>query len=297
MLPTEKRKVIDDISQEIIFAYGIPKVGKSTFFSNFPDAVFLSTEEGLGHLEVFEAPINKWIDFLVMIDELEKSKQFKTIVIDTVDNLWMFCQEFIYSKFSIGHESDLEWGKGWAYVEREFRKQVTRLSKIRGVGLCMISHSEEKEIKVKGKQETETKITHTLPPKARKLIAGMADMILYMEVEPDGRRVIRTKPTTIYEAGDRTGKLPETLPLNYDAFVKAYYGGNEGEAKEKLIVAIEAGLAYLKEHTIDGFDTEKRVANSMTKHLGFANLRHPDVTIKHLQAYLQHLRLKGKEQK
>jgi hypothetical protein len=35
-------------------------------------------------------------------------------------------------------------------------------------------------------------------------------------------RVVRTKPHPTYEAGDRTGRLPEFLPLDYEQFVKAF---------------------------------------------------------------------------
>jgi len=36
------------------------------------------------------------------------------------------------------------------------------------------------------------------------------------------RRVIRTKPSLYYEAGDRTGRLPETLDLDFGKFKESY---------------------------------------------------------------------------
>ena len=36
------------------------------------------------------------------------------------------------------------------------------------------------------------------------------------------RRVIRTKPSLYYEAGDRTGRLPETLELDFGKFKESY---------------------------------------------------------------------------
>ena len=35
----------------------------------------------------------------------------------------------------------------------------------------------------------------------------------------------RTKPGATYEAGDRTGRLPETLPLDFVEFAKAFTTG------------------------------------------------------------------------
>jgi len=54
----------------------------------------------------------------------------------------------------------------------------------------------------------------------------MVDMVLYCDLE-DGedkttRRLIRTKPSKYYEAGDRTGRLPETLDLDFRRFLDAY---------------------------------------------------------------------------
>jgi hypothetical protein len=34
--------------------------------------------------------------------------------------------------------------------------------------------------------------------------------------------VIRTKPSLFYEAGDRTGRLPETLDLDFGSFLEAF---------------------------------------------------------------------------
>ena len=46
---------------------------------------------------------------------------------------------------------------------------------------------------------------------------------------PDGkpaqRRVVRTKPNMHYEAGDRTGRLPEVIDLDFAKFVAAYAQG------------------------------------------------------------------------
>lgn len=302
MLPTKKREPISDLSREIILAYGIPKIGKSTFFSYFPNSLFLSTEEGLNHLSVFEYPIGKWMDFVNAVRDIEKNPtQFQTVIIDTIDNLFSFCQTYIYDLHSIKHESDLEYGKGWKEVDAEFVRNITRLSQIKTIGKVFVSHSEEKEVRKKGTRETEVKVTHTLPARARKIITPMADMILYMEMDDNSQRVIRTQPTPIFEAGSRRVIAP-TIPLDYEAFVRAYYaeGGGEKEieiARTELITQIGKGLDLLKDKKIDNFDTPKRVANSMEKHLGTTNMNDPKVTMGALQAYLQSLRVKFRENK
>jgi hypothetical protein len=61
---------------------------------------------------------------------------------------------------------------------------------------------------------------------------GLVDIILYGDSvsrkDAAGNlvvdRVLRTKPHPTYEAGDRTGRLPEMLPLDYSAFNSAFSG-------------------------------------------------------------------------
>jgi hypothetical protein len=73
----------------------------------------------------------------------------------------------------------------------------------------------------------------TLPDKARKIVLGMVDMILFCDLEvtkdadgkPAHRRVIRTKPNVNYEAGDRTGRLPEVIELDFARFLQAFNAG------------------------------------------------------------------------
>ena len=74
------------------------------------------------------------------------------------------------------------------------------------------------------------RVVPTLPDKARKIVLGMADMVLFCDLEAIAgekgeqsmRRVIRTKPSLYYEAGDRTGRLPETLDLDFGKFKESY---------------------------------------------------------------------------
>jgi len=149
------------------------------------------------------------------------------VVIDTVDNAFKFCEEYICKKLNIAHQADAPYGKAWAMVAGEFQRVITKLAHL-PYGLYLISHSQEIEIETRtGKY---TKIVPTLPEKARKIVLGLVDIILYCDIEssvgPDGkpayRRVMRTKPSLYYEAGDRTGRLPETIDLDYTKFAAAF---------------------------------------------------------------------------
>lgn len=228
MLPQSKTPPRLDLLSLIVLLYGMSKIGKSTFCSHAEKALFLATEAGLNHLEVFQCPITCWDEMLAACAEIAAGKhEFRTIIIDTVDNLYRFCSEHYCKKLGVIHESDVGYGKGFSIVNNEFHRVLTRLSQL-PYGLWLISHAQEREV------ETRTgkimRIEPTLPGKAKKIVLGLVDLVLYADIEtapgadgrPTIRRVMRTKPGPMFEAGDRTGRLPDTIPLEYQAFVQAF---------------------------------------------------------------------------
>ena len=226
MLPTQKTKPKASLFDLTALVYGPSKIGKSTWCSNAEKALFLATEPGLNALEVFQSDITCWEDLLQACQEIAEGKHdFKTIIIDTVDNASRMCSDYMCKKFKVEHESDLGFGKGYALINNEFQRVLTKLAFL-PYGLIMISHSQEREIETRtGKH---TRIVPTIPEKARKMVTGLVDLILYCDLDmktgEDGKpvwsRVMRTKPSPNYDAGDRTGKLPEMIPLDFANFQK-----------------------------------------------------------------------------
>ena len=231
MLPTKKTPPKLNPADLTVLLYGKPKLGKSTMCSQAEDAIFLATEPGLNHLDVYQAPITSWQQLLDAAAEIAKGDHpFRTLVLDTVDNAYRFCHEHVCAKNGIKHPSDLPYGKGHALVNNEFHRVITKLASL-PYGLFMTSHAQEREIE--GRGGSYTKVTPSIPEGARKILLGLVDVIGYADLEPERqgenqttyRRVLRTKPAKHYEAGDRTGRLPETLPLDYTAFTAALASG------------------------------------------------------------------------
>jgi hypothetical protein len=227
-LPTAKTKPTTDLAKQSILIYGAPKLGKSSFASNFPEAMFFECEPGLNHLEVFKVPTYSWEAFLEACKLIAKGEHnFKTIVIDTVDNAFKMCSDYVCAKHGIEYEGDMGHGKGWALVKNEWHRVLTRLASL-PYGLILISHAVDKTIETRTGEFTKTQ--PSLPDRARNVVLGMVDIILYGDsiTRKDNagntivERVLRTKPHPTYEAGDRTGRLPELLPLEYAAFQSAF---------------------------------------------------------------------------
>jgi hypothetical protein len=237
-LPKEKKKVDFSMSNLSALIYGIPKVGKSTFCSNAPDALFIATEAGLNHIECYSQNISNWMDFLSVCHDLSESDEhgFKTVIIDTVDNLYQFCSDHVLKMWSaktgkqIDHETDMDYGKGFALVRAEFLRVMTKLSQC-PFGLILTSHAVDKEL------DTRTgKIARTAPSMSNqcaKVVSPIVDLILYFELNKDQERVIHCHPHTNYEAGDRTGRLPATLPMEWSALADALQTPTEEEKPKK----------------------------------------------------------------
>ncbi|MCL4852308.1 MAG: AAA family ATPase [Bryobacteraceae bacterium] len=228
MLPTTKTQPKPELADLTVLVYGQTKIGKSTFCSQADGALFLATEPGLNALDVYQVAIQSWDDLLAACAEVTEGKHpFRTIIIDTIDNAYKFCTDYIVRKYKIEHESDLGYGKGYALVNNEFQRVLTKLAFL-PYGLFMISHA--KEIEVDTRTGKYTRIVPTLPDKARKIVLGMVDQVLFCDLETataEGggesiRRVVRTKPSLYYEAGDRTGRLPETIDLDFRKFLDAF---------------------------------------------------------------------------
>lgn len=240
VLPAVKTKPTNRFEDQITLIYGAPKVGKSTFCSQFESPLFLDSESGLRNLETYNIPISNWQDAMDAYAALSEAKKkgelpFKTLVFDTINNFYLMCMEHVCKKNGINHPSDLDYGKGWSMVRIPFTNLMNAFKSL-GLGIVYVAHASEKTIKTRKGEYT--RFDAAIAGQAYEQIVGSADFILFAQIETDAngeRRILRTKPCEYWNAGDKTGKLPEVLPLDAKAFIAAYNEaiGAKNDAKEK----------------------------------------------------------------
>ena len=98
-LPTTKTQPKPDLADLTVLVYGQTKIGKSTLCSHADSALFLATEPGLNALDVYQVPIQSWEDLRKACAEIvEGNHPFKTVILDTIDNAYKFCTEYIDRK-------------------------------------------------------------------------------------------------------------------------------------------------------------------------------------------------------
>lgn len=224
MLPEEKTTPVFELSNYNWLIYGQPKIGKSTFVSQFDDVLFVPTEPGLGALSVFKAcedsHITKWTEFIEICKEIEaasisKKLKFKILAIDTIDNLYQMCLDYVCAREKMAHPSDGSFGKGWSLVTNEFKGAILRLSK--SIKIAFISHDGEAEMVIQ-----KIKVMRKQPSIAGgakgEFITGLVDIITYISNDPDdnSKRVAYFRGHDGLVAGDRTNKMLNVMPFSYE---------------------------------------------------------------------------------
>jgi len=229
-LPKLKTPPIVNPELAKILLYGQSGIGKSTWASKIKDGIFLATEPGLGQLDAMQQPIKSWEDMLGYCREISRGEHgFKTIIIDTLDQMHRYAEQFIAKKYKVDHVGDLDFGLGYAHVKDEMIRVLLKLGSL-PYGLVLIAHCSDEEITTRTGKYTRV-VPSGLPKKVRCFVEAYTDVILYAECiqSTDGstneitdKRVVHTQTSPFYIAKDRSNRLPETMDLDYQVFARAF---------------------------------------------------------------------------
>ncbi|GJE44843.1 hypothetical protein AEGHOMDF_4034 [Methylobacterium soli] len=134
-----------------ILLYGPEKAGKTTLASEFPNAVYLQTEEGDGVLDI--ASMGKIESFGELMDAIgmlyEREHAYETVVLDSVTA----CQALVWAETGDRGDDkgnkkkrieDFGYGKGYVYalaVWQEVLDGLNALRRDRGMTIILIAHS------------------------------------------------------------------------------------------------------------------------------------------------------------
>ncbi len=235
LLPKNERRNIETVTKRTIWLYGSPFSGKTTFANKFPDALMLNTDGNITFVDAPYIPIRNevkvegrmtkttlaWEIFKDAIAELEKKENdFRTIVVDLLEDLYEHCRLYMYQQMGISHESDDSF-KAWDKVRTEFLSTLKRLMNLDYENIILISHEDtSKDITRKGGDKI-TAIKPNLQEKTSNKVAGMVHIVARVVADGDVR-TLSFKTNEVIFGGGRLTVTNTEIPLDYDAFLKVY---------------------------------------------------------------------------
>lgn len=267
-LPENKRRNIEAVEKRVLWIYGVPFCGKTTFANNFPDPLMLNTD---GNIKFVDAPYIRikdevrvegrqtkrtlaWDVFKDTISELEKKENtFRTIVVDLLEDLYEHCRLYMYQQMGITHESDDSF-RAWDKVRGEFLNTLKRLMNLDYENIILISHEDtSKDITRKGGDKI-TAIKPNLQEKVANKVAGMVDVVA--RIVADGEtRTFSFKSNEVIFGGGRLRVNAKDIPLDVKALFAVYDEANKNAA---------SGMAEPAAPTKTGRSGRKRTETTTT---------------------------------
>lgn len=265
-LPENKRRNIEAVEKRVIWIYGVPFCGKTTFANAFPDPLMLNTD---GNIKFVDAPFIHikdevkvegrqtkrtlaWEAFKDVISELEKKdNDFKTIVVDLLEDLYEHCRLYMYQQMGISHESDDSF-RAWDKVRGEFLNTLKRLMNLNYENIILISHEDtSKDITRKGGDKI-TSIKPNLQEKVANKVAGMVDVVARIVADGDVR-TFNFKSNEVIFGGGRLKVNAKDIPLDVTALFDVYDEANKNTASGVTVASAastgRSGRGKKKEET------------------------------------------------
>lgn len=239
MLPKNERVPVGSTKYMKGWIYGAPFSGKTTFLDNAPDPLNLNTDGNTKYVTMqrvrvrdevtLEGRVTKrkfaWEIFKEMIADLEKGSDFKTIIVDLVEDTREMCRLYMYDKLGITHESDGGYGKGWDMIKTEYLSTMRRLLQL-DYNIFLLSHEDvSKDLTKKGGDKVSRIMPNIQEALANKL-AGMVDFVARVVVEDDDSRWLSFKTNEVVFGGGRLKINVDKIPLNWDELMEVYNAAN-----------------------------------------------------------------------
>lgn len=142
ILPANKPKE-KDITPKVFFIWGQSMSGKTYLARQFPSPLIINTDGNAKKVDTPSIEIYDFETFVEALKEIESGKhEFKTIIIDLVDDLKTMVQNYVCKKYGVDDEGEVPYGKGYREVKMIWQKTMVRLNQL-PYNVIFISHIAE----------------------------------------------------------------------------------------------------------------------------------------------------------
>lgn len=252
ILPSVTRRTLDKITQRKIWIYGEPFTGKTTFANEFPNPLMLNTDGNIKYVDAPFIPIKDeltttgrrtsrkfaWDVFKEAVDELEKGdNEFKTIVVDLLEDLYEDCRLYMYDKLGIEHESDDSF-RAWDKVRTEFLSNIKRLMNLDYENIVLISHEDKSRDFTSKNGSKFSTVSPNLQEKVANKISGMVDIVARLVVE-DGEHLLSFKTSPNQFGGGRLKLSQAEIPSTYEDLKEVFDESLKAPKKQRKQTKLE----------------------------------------------------------
>lgn len=219
-----------------VIVYGPEGVGKSTLASQFPNPLFIDTEDSTSHMDVkrLKKP-SSFIELLGMVDWVKQAKPCSTLIIDTADWAQQLGEELVKQENNWKSIESPGYGEGYVKNREKWGGLLDKLTDVINVGINVVltAHTEIKKFEDPTENLAYDRYELKLAKRSNAHIAGLtkewADMVLFINYEvyavkrdgmgnkgqaQGGQRKMYTTHHPAYDAKNRFG-LPDSMPLDY----------------------------------------------------------------------------------
>lgn len=222
-----------------VVIYGVEGIGKSTLAASAPAPLFLDTEKGSAHLDVHRVNVSYLGEIIEACQFLLQGQhEYKTLVLDTADNLYNMCAEVICIENKRASIESFDYGRGYTMTTERFIQMLDLFDKLTeaGISVVVIAHAKIDTISPPDANEFSRYCIKVCAPskqaqKARERLKEWADALLFCKYDicvntaekkavGQARRIVATTSTPAWEAKNRIG-LPEQMPMTSDVIRRA----------------------------------------------------------------------------
>ena len=232
-------------AQKVVI-YGPEGIGKTTLAQQFPDPVFIDTEESTKGYVVRRitrpdggVTPSSWTMLLEMVQAVRDGAiSCRTLVVDSLDWAESLCITHICAKNKKDGIEDFGYGKGYTYLEEEFGKLLNALSEVIGKGIHVVctAHAFMRRVELPEETGAYDHWELKLEKKTAALVKEWADMVLFCNYKTivtkgsnpmekakasGGQRMMHAAHTPWWDAKNRH-QLPDDMTMDYGSIAHLF---------------------------------------------------------------------------
>lgn len=220
-----------------VVIYGPSGIGKTTLAAQAPKPVFIDTEDSSMQLNVSRYPKpQNWEELLDMAMSVCET-DYQTLIIDTADWAEKYCSQHICKKAGKTGIEDFGYGKGYAYLEEEFKKLLDTLDVVisNGINVILVAHAMMRKFEQPDELGAYDRWELKLSKKVSPLVKEWSDALLFCNykttvVKTDsgsnkvqgGKRIVYASHNPCWDAKNRHG-LKDEFPMEYSEIANIFY--------------------------------------------------------------------------